>query len=362
MSAAVPMDDAARRRALDPRTSFVVQAPAGSGKTELLTRRILTLLATVNEPEQVVALTFTRKAAAEMRQRVVELLRQAQQGQAPADAYHAEGLALAERVLEQDARHDWQLLDDPQRLQLGTIDALATRLAHRLPLVSTLGAPTGIAEDARALHLQAAEMAYATGPCMCHDVLRMPYTAGHVCDAVRRVHAGRVMFHDGDGEVADGVRLHPVCTAAFIDAEVLPAVAKGAARAGRSADDIEICLKPLIGTAPDAERLETVVATVRERVAFYLSTPTYRRAFAVGGWTDVAREASSLAREQRWDDLPSLVDDDMLHTVATIGTYDEIGAKLRQRFSGLVDRIEFSIPVSDDDDRATLRDLIAQFR
>ena len=60
------------------------------------------------------------------------------------------------------------------------------------------------------LHLQAAEMAYATGPCMCHDALRMPYTAGHVCDAVRAVHAGRVVFHDGDGEVADGVTVHRI--------------------------------------------------------------------------------------------------------------------------------------------------------
>ena len=58
------------------------------------------------------------------------------------------------------------------------------------------------------LHLQAAEMAYATGPCMCHDILRMPYTAGHVCDAVQRVHAGQVIFHDGDGQVADGVTVH----------------------------------------------------------------------------------------------------------------------------------------------------------
>ena len=164
------------------------------------------------------------------------------------------------------------------------------------------------------------------------------------------------------GELADGVRLHPVCTAAFIDAEVLPAVAKGAARAGRDVDEVEICLKPLIGTAPDADSLERVVITVRERVAFYLSTPTYRRAFAVHGWTDVAREASNLAREQRWDDLPGLVDDEMLHTVATIGTYDEIGARLRQRFDGRVDRIEFSIPVADDADRERLRELIAELR
>lgn len=58
------------------------------------------------------------------------------------------------------------------------------------------------------IHLQAAEMAYATGPCMCHDTLRMPFTADHICEAVRRVHSGHCIFHDGDGEVADGVTVH----------------------------------------------------------------------------------------------------------------------------------------------------------
>ena len=60
------------------------------------------------------------------------------------------------------------------------------------------------------LHLQVAEMAYATGPCMCHDTLRMPFTAGHVCEAVRRLYAGQVVFHDGDAEIADGVTLHRI--------------------------------------------------------------------------------------------------------------------------------------------------------
>ncbi|WP_299624555.1 N-acyl homoserine lactonase family protein [uncultured Tateyamaria sp.] len=58
------------------------------------------------------------------------------------------------------------------------------------------------------LHLQAAEMAYATGPCMCHDTLRMPFTAGHVCEAIKRLYSGKVIFHDGDAEVADGVTVH----------------------------------------------------------------------------------------------------------------------------------------------------------
>lgn len=58
------------------------------------------------------------------------------------------------------------------------------------------------------LHLQAAEMAFATGPCMCHDTLRMPFSADHVCEAIRALYAGRVVFHEGDGQVADGVSVH----------------------------------------------------------------------------------------------------------------------------------------------------------
>ncbi len=60
------------------------------------------------------------------------------------------------------------------------------------------------------LHMQAAEMAYATGPCMCHDVLRMPFSAGHVCEAVRRLYAGKVMFHDGDAQIAEDVTVHRI--------------------------------------------------------------------------------------------------------------------------------------------------------
>ncbi|MDW4499169.1 N-acyl homoserine lactonase family protein [Sulfitobacter sp. D35] len=60
------------------------------------------------------------------------------------------------------------------------------------------------------LHLQAAEMAYATGPCMCHDALRHPYTGEHICEAVRRLHRGQVIFHDGDAEIAEGVSLHRI--------------------------------------------------------------------------------------------------------------------------------------------------------
>ena len=156
MSAA-PLDAAERAAALDPDGSFIVQAPAGSGKTELLTRRVLTLLARVEEPEQVLAITFTRKAAAEMRHRVVAALARARSGDPPANDYDADGLALARAALARDAARGWRLLDDPGRLAMRTIDSLATSLAHRLPVVSALGAAIATVDDPGPLHREAAE-------------------------------------------------------------------------------------------------------------------------------------------------------------------------------------------------------------
>jgi len=152
-----PADAAIRLEALDPSKSFIVQAPAGSGKTELLTRRVLKLLTLVDEPEEVLAITFTRKAASEMRARVVETLQFAASGKAAENDYQQEGLELAQAVLQRDLMRDWQLLENVQRLNLRTVDALCTTLAHRLPFVSTLGGPAGLVDDPRPLYRLAAE-------------------------------------------------------------------------------------------------------------------------------------------------------------------------------------------------------------
>ncbi len=162
------------------------------------------------------------------------------------------------------------------------------------------------------------------------------------------------------GEVADGLRLHPVCSPAYISSTMLPAVERGAARSGRAAADIGLCMKPLVATAPDAASLERVSRTVRERVAFYLSTPSYRPAFAVHGWDDLAEQATALSRAQRWDELAGLVHDEMLHAIAVVGTHDVIGERLAERYGGLIDRIEFSIPVTGPGDAETLRAILAR--
>src|SRR5207245_5260830 len=101
-------DSAHRAAALDVAQSFLVQAPAGSGKTELLIQRYLALLACVDRPERVVAMTFTRKAAAEMRERVVKALAEADADE-PADPLALATRALARRARERDRALAWHL-------------------------------------------------------------------------------------------------------------------------------------------------------------------------------------------------------------------------------------------------------------
>ena len=132
-------DAAARSAALDPRRSFIVQAPAGSGKTELLTQRYLRLLATVESPEQILAITFTRKAAAEMRARILQALQSADT-QPPESPHKRSTWDLARAVRAIDAQRGWQLMQHPARLRIQTIDALNASLARRLPVIAGTGA------------------------------------------------------------------------------------------------------------------------------------------------------------------------------------------------------------------------------
>ena len=145
-----------RSQALDAGRSFIVQAPAGSGKTGLLIQRFLVLLARVSKPEEVVAITFTRKAAGEMRSRVLAALRAAREGLAPESAHEARTIDLAAAVLKRDASERWGLEANPNRLQVQTIDSLCVGLAGRLPLLSRLGPAPQIQEDASALYREAA--------------------------------------------------------------------------------------------------------------------------------------------------------------------------------------------------------------
>lgn len=159
------------------------------------------------------------------------------------------------------------------------------------------------------------------------------------------------------GEVADGIRPHPVCTPSYIEHVMLPAVRDGAVRAGRSLDHFRVCMKPLIATAPNQASLVAKVRDARARIAFYASTPGYRGAFEHLGLGELADECKELSKAQRWEELPQFITDDILHQFAVIGTYDEIGAKVVERFGRLVTNVEFSIAVTNDTEKEALRKL-----
>ncbi|WP_263357423.1 UvrD-helicase domain-containing protein [Acidicapsa ligni] len=159
----VPPDQAERSRALDPNRSFLVQAPAGSGKTYLLTQRFLRLLGQAEKPDEIVAITFTKAAAAEMRNRILAELEKAEATTEEAIGLEidAESLgALARRALDRSTLLGWQILDQPSQLRITTIDAFCRGLALQSPLgwglLSGLGGRLELVEHPQELYRRAA--------------------------------------------------------------------------------------------------------------------------------------------------------------------------------------------------------------
>jgi ATP-dependent helicase/nuclease subunit A len=151
------LDSDARAEAIHPERSLIVQAPAGSGKTSLLTQRFLRLLAVVERPEEIVAITFTRKAAAEMRHRITSALARAGEPLAEGAAEHDRLThQLAGEALKNGKHRGWDLARQPSRLHIQTIDGLNHWLAARLPLSARLGLSPQLVDDARQLYGEAA--------------------------------------------------------------------------------------------------------------------------------------------------------------------------------------------------------------
>lgn len=149
-------DGLARFQGVHPHHSFIVQAPAGSGKTSLLAQRFLALLSQVDSPEQIVAMTFTKKAAAEMRERIVEAL---MLGEKPlsenANLVEANTWNLAKSALLRDKERGWSLLKNPNRLRIKTIDGLNSYLVGQMPLLSKMGGQSQLLQDATSAYQEA---------------------------------------------------------------------------------------------------------------------------------------------------------------------------------------------------------------
>ncbi len=190
-------DVAARTLAVEPNRSVIVQAPAGSGKTTLLAERFLGLLAEVENPEEILAITFTRKAANEMRERVLRYL-------APefhTDEPHEQG-PYQKALLLRDKVHAWQLLANPHRLMIRTIDSFNHYLARTMPVASTLGPVPAPADNARAMYRQAARDVLSlvgqsnTREPLAEDVARLLSWRDHRSQDIENILAGLLAQRD----------------------------------------------------------------------------------------------------------------------------------------------------------------------
>ncbi|MGY1709994.1 TIGR03617 family F420-dependent LLM class oxidoreductase [Geodermatophilus sp. SYSU D00758] len=162
------------------------------------------------------------------------------------------------------------------------------------------------------------------------------------------------------GEVADGLLVHAFTTARYLAERTLPALEEGLAAGGRVRDDVVVSLPGFVVTGRTEGERAQAADTVRERIAFYGSTPAYRPVLELHGWGRLADElhAVSLGRDPgRWAAMRDLVDDEVLEAVAVVAAPEDVGPAVRRRFGGLVDR--FGVPAGADPDRDPWGPLVA---
>ncbi len=150
------LEDTANREIALNLESFIVEAPAGAGKTELLTQRYLKLLDTVDSPEEIIAITFTNKAASEMKKRIMDSLIMADSAIKPPEPHKIITFDLGQQALAKSDALGWNLLATPSRLRIYTIDSLSGNLARQMPLLSRFGAQPAVRDDASVYYQEAA--------------------------------------------------------------------------------------------------------------------------------------------------------------------------------------------------------------
>lgn len=141
------------------------------------------------------------------------------------------------------------------------------------------------------------------------------------------------------GEVADGHLGHPMVSKRYLDEVTMPALERGMRRGGRDRGDFEVSCEVMVATGATDAELAAATAAVRKQIAFYGSTPAYRRVLELHGWGDAHTELHRLSLEGEWDTMGSLIDDEMLAAFAVTGPVDTIAAALRTRCEGAVDRV-----------------------
>jgi probable F420-dependent oxidoreductase len=158
------------------------------------------------------------------------------------------------------------------------------------------------------------------------------------------------------GELCEGFHVHPFHTPKYLAEFVLPNIEIGLEKSGRARGDIQLASSVFVFGGDTEEERDKNREAVRQQIAFYASTPSYHIVFELHGWKAIAEELSSLASRGRWEEMPTLITDQMLAIFAEEGEWTELPAKVMHRYDGLLDRVAYYFELPDDVARMTVRE------
>jgi probable F420-dependent oxidoreductase len=161
------------------------------------------------------------------------------------------------------------------------------------------------------------------------------------------------------GEVADGHLGHPLNSKRYLDEVTMPALLRGMQRSDRDPSDFEVSSEVMVATGETEAELAAAIAATRKQIAFYGSTPAYRKVLALHGWGDLQTELHRLSLQGEWDAMGSLIDDEMLGAFAVVGPVDKVAAALASRCEGVVDRL---LPIFFAASRSCVTAALKEFR
>jgi probable F420-dependent oxidoreductase len=153
------------------------------------------------------------------------------------------------------------------------------------------------------------------------------------------------------GEVADGVLVHAFSTERYLREATLPALERGFEKAGRARDDFEITAPAFVVVGDTEEERAEGVATIKQQIAFYGSTPAYRPVLDLHGWGDLQDELKAMTKRGEWDRMSELIDDELVDAFAVVGTPEEAVAEVKRRYGDIATRITLQLPPEHDAER-----------
>ena len=156
------------------------------------------------------------------------------------------------------------------------------------------------------------------------------------------------------GMVADGIHVHPLHTAKYLREVVLPAIAEGASKASRKKEDISVAASVFAAVGGNESEVEAVKEAMRQQIAFYASTRSYKKVLELHGWGDIGERLRSLSLKGEWGEMGREVTDDMLDEFVVQGSWSEIGSIVGKKYGGMIDRVRMYLPFDGGEKWRTL--------